>query len=237
MSLDTKECPFCAETIKAKAVYCRFCQHYLDGREYTSPQRNKISGDKVEGSKTTVGDVDSFATAIGNEAKAEVKLGKEVRDEQYEIALNWEAHGKPRMRGFDLSGRDLSRLNLAYADLQKANLEGIDLRGANLQGAILYEANLARAKLCWANLNKANLSRANLNKAFLSVAKLVKAELFGADLGEARLLRTDLRNAFLDGANLQSVIYSSNTKWPLTISPESVGAILVADFIWAQYCQ
>ena len=30
ISLETKECPMCAETIKAKAIVCRFCNHKFE---------------------------------------------------------------------------------------------------------------------------------------------------------------------------------------------------------------
>jgi uncharacterized protein YjbI with pentapeptide repeats len=117
----------------------------LEGRT-----REPVLGDYVGGDKTSIGNIsNSLATAIGTGAKAVVKLGKELREEQYEIAWNWD--GQRRVQGFDLSGRDLSKQNLALADFRKsdfigANLSETNLRSANLGGANLSGANLSEAK-------------------------------------------------------------------------------------------
>lgn len=98
----------------------------------------------------------------------------------------------------DLSGADLSDLNLAGADLARADLTGAKLGGTNLSGA-----NLARAKLFRADLSQADLSRATLFKANLSQSDLAGANLNGADMSGAFLIRANLSGASLLGACLQ----------------------------------
>ena len=63
---ETKECPFCGETIKAKAIYCRFCGHYLDGREQPAPRGDEIAGDKISAGNLN----DVRWTAVGKESRA-----------------------------------------------------------------------------------------------------------------------------------------------------------------------
>ena len=92
----------------------------------------------------------------------------------------------------DLTGADLSRLNLFMADLTGADLSGADLSRATLYEANLFAADLTGADLSGAympkvNLNTANLSGTNLTRAYLPEADLLGANLNGADLSEANL--------------------------------------------------
>jgi uncharacterized protein YjbI with pentapeptide repeats len=113
------------------------------------------------------------------------------REEQYRLALNWDS--KTRLRGFDLSHRDLSGLTLTKADLA----------GSELCNAVLETSRLEQASLTRAHLNNANLRRANLRRAALRGANLRRAALRGADLREADLTGADLDGADLAGADLR----------------------------------
>ena len=177
-------------------------------------------------------------------------LRPSLHDEQYQIALQWD--GKRRLRGFDLSGRNLACLNLSGADLAGANLHGADLHksdlsGADLSGAELQHANLwrtnltdaqllARPNLFHTELNEANLYRANMFAANLHGALLRRADLRKAtviaDLSRADLSGADLRGTNLKGATqliwatLTGVRYDGKTKWPEGFDPQAFGAIL-----------
>jgi len=92
----------------------------------------------------------------------------------------------------DLSGVDLSAVNL-----RKADLIAVNLSGANLSGK-----DLSRAQLGIANLTAADLRRADLSWADLATTNLTEADLSGADLTGANLFVTNLTGAHLTGVNL-----------------------------------
>jgi uncharacterized protein YjbI with pentapeptide repeats len=111
------------------------------------------------------------------------------------------------IRGADLLGANLQRLDLRNSDLSGANLRGCDLCGSDLDGAklsgsILYEANMLKTSLCGATLNQANLNRAKLCGANLRSANLRNASLRGANLQGANLYKANLQQATLKSANL-----------------------------------
>lgn len=86
-------------------------------------------------------------------------------------------NGKPDGQRANLSGADLSEVNLRGADLRSADLSyaylsGFDLSEANLRGADLHSADLSEADLSGADLRYANLSGADLRYADLREADL-----------------------------------------------------------------
>lgn len=179
--------------------------------------RELTPGDQVGGDKITAGDISNVSGAalgekaqglsagdvVGSiyQAQGDINLGMGLRDEQYDIALNWD--GQRRMRGFDLAGKDLSGLNLADSDLRKATLEGADLSGTRFGGADLSGANLRGAKLKEADLSNAELQGADLR----GVADLWKA------------------------MSLAGAKYDEDTKWPAGFDPKTTGAILDDDSV------
>ena len=121
---------------------------------------DQVGGHKIEqqinseGGNVFPGPVSAARDVIGGDQifQGDVTFGRDRRDDQYEIALNWD--GKTRMRGYDLAERDLSGLNLANSDLRGANLRGADLRKTDLSGSDLRGADLARTNLSSAQYTK-----------------------------------------------------------------------------------
>ncbi len=111
----------------------------------------------------------------------------------------------------DLQKANLSHSNLSGVDLSKMNLGGADLSYADLSNAKLHQVNLADANLDHANLTNAqlqqtDLSRANLNFAILTQANLQQAiltrtNLTCANLNQADLTRSTFTEAIISGAS------------------------------------
>ena len=108
----------------------------------------------------------------------------------------------------NLSGMDLSEINLCGAYLHLTDLSGANLFKANLSEADLFNANLFNAVL-----SKANLTNANLSKAYLTNADLSEAYLTNADLSEADLTNADLSDARLFNVDLRGCSFQPNRLW------------------------
>ena len=127
------------------------------------------------------------------------------------------------LTGADLSNMDLRGAKLAGAFLESARFDGADLRGADLRGAVLAHASLQRVTLDGADMRKANVGGAtiretaavgvDLREAILAKAKLEAVDLRGAKLGganlfEANLSQVDLSEAEAEASRLLSVGWS-----------------------------
>ena len=124
---------------------------------------------------------------------------------------------RPNLNKLDLSGANLSLLNLFGADLVDANLSEADLSGTNLSFANCQGANLSEAILV-----RANLSGADLSDAYMGGADFFRADLIWTDLSGA-----DLSDANLNQANLRAAKYNSKTLWPPDFDLDLAGAVRV----------
>jgi uncharacterized protein YjbI with pentapeptide repeats len=104
----------------------------------------------------------------------------------------------------NLSGSDLYGASLIRADLRQSNLVGSDLQKADLRGALLQGANLGGARLAYAQLGEAQLKGADLFGSSLYNAFLPRADLKGADLRMANLRGTAFYDANLHGVSFDS---------------------------------
>ena len=106
------------------------------------------------------------------------------------------------MSRLDLSGRNLDGANLTNAHLVRTNLSGADLAGTIMNGANLVGANLSRSAMEGAFLAGANLANADLSGAGMMRADLSRAQLHGATFEEANLEAANLLAAQLDDVDL-----------------------------------
>lgn len=121
-------------------------------------------------------------------ALAYVLLSFDRKNEQLNL------HYFPEMRSnLCLAGANLHFLMEAT---KLKNLSGIDLSEIDLRGANLKSTNLSGSNLFSTNLSGANLFKANLSGANLTEANLSNAYLFQTDLSDTRLSNADLRGCY-----------------------------------------
>ena len=134
-------------------------------------------------------------------------------------------HGK-NLAGMDLSGQNLTRMDLAGADFKGADLTGTrlsfsDLSGADLSGQDLTETRVGEAILRGASLKGAVLTHKELRFMDLSGADLRDAVFDGSDLSGSNLSEvkaagaqfreSNLTSANLSGAELNGAVLKSTT--------------------------
>lgn len=95
--------------------------------------------------------------------------------------------GAKDMRYAYLKGIDLSGVNLRKVDFEGANLSGVDLSGANLRHATFVRANLSGVNFQKAKLIQTDLSHSNLKNADLRTARYQRVKIDGADLAGIKM--------------------------------------------------
>lgn len=107
------------------------------------------------------------------------------------------------MLAFDLLAKaDLSGTELSSIQLSKANLSHSDLTASKQVGIRLSQANFRKSNLSYANLNYATMDGSNFSKANLYGAVIDKSDLRGCDFTEADLRGASLQDSDLSGANM-----------------------------------
>lgn len=130
------------------------------------------------------------------QAAAVPLAGEAAAASRREVAFLLRSHLK-RWPGIDLTGADLSNLDLRGVDFTGAWLESANLRNANLSGAKLQATVLAHADLRGAIAIGTDFRAANLGGAECAQAVFDNANLQGAILGGTRLGLAQLRGARL----------------------------------------
>ena len=104
----------------------------------------------------------------------------------------------------DLSGLNLSNMDLRCRNLHLAKLQGADLSSSNSQYEYLADTDLSNAKLVGTDLSEANLDGANLSHADLSSARLQWSNLKNCNMTHATLVKANLHMAEIDGADFSN---------------------------------
>ncbi|MDE1183228.1 DUF2169 domain-containing protein [Paraburkholderia sp.] len=128
--------------------------------------------------------------------------------------------------GFDLTGTDLSRMNLrgaqlAGALLESANLTDTDLTGAHLRDALLARATLEGSRFDGADLTGANLSLARCHNADFTAATLDRCLFEGTAFRACHFLRASIHHAQFRECRFDTVDFSGASLAGLTFSAQT----------------
>jgi uncharacterized protein YjbI with pentapeptide repeats len=136
-----------------------------------------------------------------------------------------------KLAGKHVTPPRLARGSLQCADLTGANLSGLDLVQADLTSVLAPNANFSGAGLGQADLTGAVLRGANLQNADLTQATLTGADLSGADLTNAHLIQLEAAGVNLSNAELSGADFTQATLNQANLSGADVDR---ADFTQAE---
>lgn len=163
--------------------------------------------------------------------KQGVEVWKKWRDENLGILID--------LRGANLEGFDLKKMNLSHSNFDAARLSGADLTGANLWYAHLTNAHFNEARLVGARLDfssggeprfdRADLSSAKLSNSTLVAASMRDAILSGTVMWHTNLTYADLRNADLSEADLRSTIFTQSHLGGANFARARLGRTVLGD--------
>ena len=105
------------------------------------------------------------------------------------------------LAGKNLTGADLSELDLTGINLAKANLQGTSFKKSKLD-----QADLTRSLAQGADFSEASLRQVKAPKAIMAGAVFSKADLTGSDLTKALVNEADFTEASLTGAVLNQAL-------------------------------
>ncbi|MCB0211160.1 MAG: pentapeptide repeat-containing protein [Anaerolineae bacterium] len=127
----------------------------------------------------------------------------------------------PSVNRADLSGADLSGMQLWHADLRGANLTNVTfcktslkfskLRGANMDDSVFIKTNLESADLRRVRLSRAAFFKAYLDNTDLQFAEMQNCILDNVNLNDAKLQHASLRKAIFNEGQLNRSKFSNAT--------------------------
>jgi uncharacterized protein YjbI with pentapeptide repeats len=140
---------------------------------------------------------------------------------------------KQRINDLNLTGVDLSRLNLRGADLsdgwfERARFDGADLTGAKLDGSVLAHCSIADAKLDDASAVRANFGNARISGTSMAGIDLTDAILEATKLTRVGVQRAKLTRARLQGITLADVDLGEITAEEMTLNEATISGLRMA---------
>jgi hypothetical protein len=127
---------------------------------------------------------------------------------------------KKQLRGANLCGQTIGKI-----DLGRANFAGANFENSNLSEAILRESNLQNTSFKESTLIKTDFQGSMLENANFEGAILEGTLLNGSYLGNASFKNTDLKNANLKG----SILIKTNLKESLNLTETQINEALLCE--------
>jgi uncharacterized protein YjbI with pentapeptide repeats len=144
-------------------------------------------------------------------------------------------HGSGEVVGLACSGAELGGVRFSGVDVRtcrfdRARLEGADFSKARVTGTTFHEAMCSGAGFTGAvvsecDFGSADLAAVDFSRATLTGTSFRGAKLSGARFEDSTLIGCDFTEASVASDALDSVVYSSDTRWPVGLSLEQTNAM------------